>query len=127
MAKARAWDTDGWLSASPVRGRPGIAQTSRQKDKGTSLMTTKSKGLLSLLLIGALGSVAGLGVFGAFSSTTSNAGNDFASGTVTIADNDSNAALYNVTNRKPGDSVTSCIKLTCTGSLASDVRLYTTS
>lgn len=90
-------------------------------------MTAKSKALLSLLLIGGLGSVAGLGVFGAFSSTTSNAGNDFASGTVTIADNDSNAALYNVTNRKPGDSVTSCIKLTFTGSLASDVRLYTTS
>jgi hypothetical protein len=90
-------------------------------------MTTRSKALLSLLLIGVLGSVAGFGVFGAFTSTTSNAGNDFATGSVTIADNDSNAALYNVTNRKPGDSVTSCIKVTFTGTLPSDVRIYTSS
>lgn len=82
---------------------------------------------LSLLLVGVLGGAAGLGVFGAFSSTTSNPNNDFSSGTVTIADNDSNQSLYTVTDQKPGDSVTRCIRVTYTGSLDSEVRLYTPS
>jgi hypothetical protein len=90
-------------------------------------MNRKEKGLLSLLLIGVLGTVAGLGVFGAFSSTTSNPNNEFAAGTVAISDNDSNTAMYNVSNQKPGDSVTRCIRVTYTGSLPANVRLYTNS
>jgi hypothetical protein len=90
-------------------------------------MKRKEKLLLSFLLIGLLGGLAGLGVFSAFSSTTTNSGNNFSTGSVTLGDNDSNQALYNVTNQKPGDSTTNCIKVTYTGSLASDVRLYTTS
>ena len=90
-------------------------------------MNTKSKLLLSLLLVGLLGTVASVGVFSAFSSTTTNPNNNVTAGTVTVSDNDANSALYDVTNRKPGDSVTSCIKVTYTGSLGADVRLYTTS
>jgi hypothetical protein len=89
-------------------------------------MRTREKLLLSFLLIGVLGGLAGLGVFAAFSSTTSNANNSFDSGSVTIADNDANSALYSVTNKKPGDSIANCIKVTYTGSLAADVHLYTT-
>src|SRR5216117_1377795 len=89
-------------------------------------MSRKSKVLTSLLLVGLLGAVAGMGVFSAFSSTTTNPNNTFSAGSVTIADNDSNAALYSVTNKKPGDSVSSCIKVTYTGSLPSDVHIYTT-
>jgi hypothetical protein len=88
-------------------------------------MNKKEKGLLSLLLIGVLGTVAGLGVFGAFSSTTSNPNNEFAAGTVAISDNDSNTAMYNVSNQKPGDSLTRCVRVTYTGSLPANVRLYT--
>jgi predicted ribosomally synthesized peptide with SipW-like signal peptide len=90
-------------------------------------MRTGQKLLLSFLLIGVLGGLAGLGVFAAFSSTTSSASNSFSAGTVTISDNDANSALYSVTNKKPGDTVTSCIKVTYTGSLPADVHLYTTS
>jgi len=90
-------------------------------------MKRKEKGLLSVLLVGLLGGVAGLGVFGAFSSTTTNPNNEFSVGSVTIGDNDSGQALYSVSNRKPGDSVTSCIKVTFSGTLPSNVRLYTTS
>jgi hypothetical protein len=90
-------------------------------------MRRKEKLLLSFLLIGLLGGLAGLGVFSAFSSTTTNSGNNFSTGSVTLSDNDSNQALYNVTNQKPGDAATSsCIKVTYTGSLASDVKLYST-
>jgi predicted ribosomally synthesized peptide with SipW-like signal peptide len=90
-------------------------------------MSTTRKTLLTLLLVGVVGATAGLGTFSAFSSTTDNTGNQFAAGTVTIADNDAGSALYNVSNAAPGASTTSCILLTYSGSLDADVKLYTTS
>lgn len=90
-------------------------------------MKTTTKVLLTALCVGALGSLAALGVFGAFSSTTTNAGNTITAGTVAIADNDAGAAMYSITNAKPGESVSKCIKVTYTGSLDADVHIYTTS
>lgn len=90
-------------------------------------MKTTTKVLLTALCVGALGSLAAMGVFGAFSATTSNAGNTITAGTVAIADNDAGAAMYSLTSAKPGESVSKCIKVTYTGSLDADVRIYTTS
>lgn len=90
-------------------------------------MKTTTKVLLTALCVGALGSLAAMGVFGAFSSTTTNAGNTITAGTVSIADNDAGAAMYSLTNAKPGESVSKCIKVTYTGSLEADVHFYTTS
>jgi hypothetical protein len=90
--------------------------------------TKTRKALLSVLVIGIVGTVAGIGTYSAFSSTTSNDGNVFAAGTVYVSDNDGGAtAMYNVSNKKPGDQVQSCIQVTYGGSLAADVKLYTTS
>jgi hypothetical protein len=88
---------------------------------------TTTKVLLTALCVGALGSLAAMGVFGAFSSTTTNAGNTITAGTVAIADNDAGAAMYSITNAKPGESVSKCIKVTYTGSLDADVHIYTSS
>jgi hypothetical protein len=88
---------------------------------------TTTKVLLTALCVGALGSLAAMGVFGAFSSTTTNAGNTITAGTVAIADNDAGAAMYSLTAAKPGESVSKCIKVTYTGSLDADVRIYTQS
>jgi hypothetical protein len=88
---------------------------------------TSTKVLLTALCVGALGSFAAMGVFGAFSATTSNAGNTITAGTVAIADNDAGAAMYSIANAKPGESVSKCIKVTYTGSLDADVHIYTTS
>jgi hypothetical protein len=90
-------------------------------------MKTTTKVLLTALCVGALGSLAAMGVFGAFSSTTTNAGNTITAGTVSIADNDAGAAMYSISNAKPGESVSKCIKVTYTGSLDADVHIYTTS
>ena len=90
-------------------------------------MKTTTKVLLTALCVGALGSLAAMGVFGAFSATTTNAGNSIAAGTVAIADNDAGAAMYSLAAAKPGDSVSKCIKVTYTGSIDADVRIYTTS
>ena len=61
----------------------------------------------------------------AFSDTTSNAGNNWAAGTVVITDDDAGAAMFNATGMKPGSSVTNCIVVTYSGSLVpATVSLY---
>jgi hypothetical protein len=92
-----------------------------------SSLTQLQKLLVSAIVVGLLGSLTALGIFGLFSATTQNAGNEISTGTVALSDNDSGSALYNVTTAKPGDTVSRCIKTTYTGSLPSEVRLYTTS
>jgi hypothetical protein len=86
---------------------------------------------LAVVALG-LATVAGLAgprTFAAFSSQTSNAADSFAAGTVVIGDNDAGTAMLAITNAKPtltGDTDTSCIKVTSTGTLDSTVRLYAT-
>jgi predicted ribosomally synthesized peptide with SipW-like signal peptide len=90
-------------------------------------MGTSRRILLTLLVVGLLGGVAVVGTLSAFSSTTTNTDNSFTAGTVTLADNDSGAVLYSVSNQKPGVNTVRCIKLTYSGSLDADVKLYTPS
>jgi hypothetical protein len=59
-----------------------------------------------------------------FTATTSSDGDSFATGTVSITDNDAGGAMLSLATAKPGDSTTGCIKVTFTGSLASTVALY---
>ena len=86
--------------------------------------TKTRKLLLTALTVMVVGSIVAFGTFSAFSSSTENPGNNFDAGTVAISDNDANSALYNVTNRKPGQSAEKCIKVTYAGTLASDVKIY---
>lgn len=81
---------------------------------------------LTLLVVGVLGTVVGFATFAAFSSTTVNTGNLFTAGTVLLGDNGTGSAMYNVTNQKPGVDTVKCIKVTYTGTLDANVRLYTT-
>ena len=88
-------------------------------------MSKKHKLLMSMLVVGITGSLAAFGVFSAFSSQTSNPGNSFSAGTVNISDNDGDVAAYNVSNGKPGSTQSKCVRVLYTGSLDSDVHLYT--
>jgi hypothetical protein len=65
--------------------------------------------------------------YSAFSATTANPTNNWTSGTVALADDDSNTAMFTASNLKPGATGTKCIAVTSTGSLASTVKLYGTS
>ncbi|HYH27450.1 MAG TPA: TasA family protein [Actinomycetota bacterium] len=87
------------------------------------------KMLLSLLVVGVLGTLAGVGTYAAFSGSTQSSGNRFVAGTVAIGDNDLDGALYELsaTPQKPGQNVVKCVKVTYTGNLDADVKLYTTS
>jgi hypothetical protein len=118
-------------------GGPGNARSDRlcaqigyrtRQTKGKSL-STKRKVLLSLLVLGLAGAIAGAATFSAFSSTTTNSsgtGNRFAAGTVSLSDNDTGTHMYLVTNQKPGVNTQKCIQVTYAGSLDADVKLYTT-
>jgi hypothetical protein len=90
-------------------------------------MSNRTKILRTLVVLGVLACIAGAGVFSAFSSQTDNPGNVVTAGSVTLTDNDAGSALYALTAAKPGDSQTSCIKVTYTGSLNANVRIYTPS
>lgn len=90
-------------------------------------MSTRSKVLRTLVVLGILACIAGAGVFSAFSSQTENPGNVITAGTVAISNNSGGTALYSLTGAKPGESETSCIKVTYTGSLNATVKVYTPS
>ena len=81
--------------------------------------------LLTLLTVGVIAGMVGFGVFSAFSSTTTNPGNNFRAGSVTLTSDNTATALYDVTGAKPGDSSpVKCITVTYSGSLPSTVKLY---
>jgi hypothetical protein len=84
----------------------------------------KTKSALIVFLVGVIAAVAGLATWSAFSSTTSNANNQFATGSVTLTDNDSGTAMFNMSNARPDDTVSKCITVSYTGTLTSNVRLY---
>jgi hypothetical protein len=90
-------------------------------------MSNRTKILRTLVVLGVLACIAGAGVFSAFSSQTDNPGNVVTAGTVALSDNDAGSALYALTAAKPGESQSSCIKVTYTGSLNANVRIFTPS
>lgn len=95
--------------------------------KGLDVSRTR-KVLRTLLVIGVVGTVAGVGSFSAFTSQADNDDNVVAAGTVVLADNDGGTApLYEITDAKPADTQTSCIRVSYTGSLDATVKLYTPS
>jgi hypothetical protein len=81
---------------------------------------------LVLAAIALVVTIAGAQTWAAYSATTDNAANSFATGTVELTDNDNGAALLTLAAAVPGATDTGCITVTYTGSLASAVRLYGT-
>lgn len=83
---------------------------------GINLKTTTGKIVASVALVGTAAGVAGLGTYGAFSSTTS-ASQTVSSGTVTIALGTGSANTLNVpvTGVLPGDRVEKLVTLANTG------------
>jgi hypothetical protein len=87
----------------------------------------RSGKLLALLaVLGLVTAAAGRPTFSAFSSTIGNTDVSYAAGTVLIGDNDAGSGMLGLTLAKPGDSDTSCITLTYTGTLDASVRLFGT-
>src|SRR3954447_5903437 len=99
--------------------RPRHLRPARRR-RGTRAML----GLAVVSLVTAL--LPGGSTFSAFSATTANTASTGTAGTVALTDNDAGTAMSALSNTKPGDTDTSCIQVTSTGTLASLVRLYGT-
>jgi Camelysin metallo-endopeptidase len=84
----------------------------------------RTKGIVTVASALAIGVIASGATWSAFNANTSNAGNSFNTGTVSIVDNASGTAMFTVTNMRPGTPVSRCIKVTYTGSLSSAVKMY---
>ena len=95
---------------------------------GTDSGSSKTRKLLrTAVVLGLLTTVAGLGVFAAFTATTANSGNTISSGSVEISQHPGAVTLYNVTNQAPGNATAKCVRISYTGSLAASVKLYVSS
>jgi hypothetical protein len=91
-------------------------------------VTRIKKALRTLVVVAVAGGLAALGAFSAFTSQADNPGNTVTAGSVDLADNDAGSALYSLTGVKPGDvSTAKCIRVSYSGSLDADVKLYTPS
>jgi hypothetical protein len=84
----------------------------------------RQNGLIALVAVLISGALVLSATNAAFTATTTNPGNAFAAGTVTLTDNDSGATMFSPSNLKPGESYSSCITVTYSGSLPSLVKLY---
>lgn len=80
----------------------------------------------AVVALALLTAACGVGSWAAFRAITQNSGDAIASGTVSIGDNSGGSAKLSLSSALPGDTTTGCIKVTYTGSLAADVRLYGT-
>ena len=84
--------------------------------------------LVTMIVVALVAITAGSGTFAAFTTITDNPGDRIESGSVSIAGNGLGAAMFSVTGMKPSDPpVERCIKVTYSGSLDADVKLYTPS
>lgn len=91
----------------------------------TETASKRRKVLITVIVVAVLGSIAGYATYSAFSSSTTVGASSFTAGTVELGSNDAGDALYSLENQKPGDVDNSCIRVTYTGSLDSDVKLFT--
>ena len=82
--------------------------------------------LAALVVTGSIAAITVGFTAAAFVSNTSNGGDTFSTGTVTITDNDAGGFMLALSSARPGDSDTSCLRVKYTGSLDSTVRLYAT-
>jgi hypothetical protein len=62
--------------------------------------------------------------YGAFSATTRNSGNNWRTGSVSLTDDDTGSARFNVTNMVPEQTETKCIKVTSFASVPGTVKFY---
>ncbi len=83
--------------------------------------------LVSALVLGVIGSVAGWGAFSAFTATTSNTGNEISAGSVVISQHTGATTLYSSSNERPGNPISKCVRVTYGGSLTAAVKLYVSS
>jgi hypothetical protein len=85
--------------------------------------------IAAAVVVGLLGSgiFVWQGTNAAFTSTTSNGVNNWTAGAVTIADDDSGAAMFTAAGLVPNSTGSKCIKVSYSGNVTAAVKLYVAS
>lgn len=95
------------------------------RPRPTSPIGALARGVLAVVAL-AVAAVTTNGVWAAFTEPGSIPSNDFTTGWVALSDDDNGSAMMAVADMKPGDSQSTCIRVTYTGSHAASVHLYGT-
>ena len=99
----------------------------RPRDTSVDAAAPRSMRLKRWLVVVVAAALAGVaGTMASYSATTSSPSNAVGAGGVTLADNDNGVAMLGLNAAKPGDSDTSCIRVSSSGSIPTGVRLYGT-
>lgn len=111
-------------SAGTTVGRaPRPVRTGR----GPSRRAARVGGVASLAIaVAASGGLVWQASYAAYSATTQNPSDSWATGSVALSDDDAGAAMFTESGLKPGSTGTRCLTVTSTGTLPSTVRLYGT-
>jgi hypothetical protein len=109
----------------PTTRREARAHEGRRRRRGAGRRAALAVVPLALLGSGALVYQASNA---AFTATTSTGANSWTAGSVAVTNSSSGGALFSPTAVKPNSSnaVSSCLRVSYTGSLASDVKFYVT-
>ena len=93
--------------------------------KSPGKKTTQALAIVATpLALVALGASVYQASYAAFTGQTRNSGNEWATGSVKLTDDDNGAARFRVANMLPGDTQTKCITVTADASVPSTVKGY---
>lgn len=107
-------------TSSSSRGTPGPALPSGAQH--ARRITVKLAATIAVLAGCAV--LASAVTWSNLNATATNPSNSFAAGTVAIGSNSGSSAVLSLTNAKPGAVSTGCIKVSYTGTLGANVKLY---
>ena len=93
------------------------------KSPGTKTTKVLATVATPLALV-ALGASVYQASYAAFTGQTRNSGNEWATGSVKLTDDDNGTARFRVSNMLPGDTQTKCITVTADASVSSTVKGY---
>jgi hypothetical protein len=100
--------------------------------RGIRLMSSTSAQRIRLKLVAAAGALVATsliwsgGTFSTFDKTSTMPSNSVAAGTVRLADNDGGSSVLTLSAARPGNSVTACVAVSYSGTVAAQVRVYGT-
>jgi spore coat-associated protein N len=123
---ASLFEVKVWFGAADSGNGPFIKPRSASQMSRVQVLVKRPRRTLGVLVavLVAVGVAVGSGAN--FSAQTANPGNAFASGTLTMSNNQDGVAILGASNMKPGDSTQGEVQLQNTGSLAGTFSLNRT-
>lgn len=100
------------------------AATTRSARRPSRKLAAVASAIAIPLALAASGLAVAQSSYSAYSANTASPISNWATGTVTLADDDANGAAFQVANARPGSSGSRCLVVTSDATLPSRVRVY---